>query len=1387
MRYYALAILLLLSPAILLATTIHVPADQPSIQAGIDATSAGDTVLVASGTYHEYDIVIDKGIVLCGQNSDPSMTIIDAEGYGRVMLLENVDSMAEILNLTMSGGSSQTHGGGIRCSESHVNIRNCIIRDNQTPGFKSGGGISITLGQVEIESCMFRNNVAGGHGGGLSIDQTDAIVVGCIFKGNYATSGGGLYLHSSSSVMLVDLTIVGNIAEDSGGGVCHESSQVDLVNSTIIQNSAQYGGGIAGSTVYSGSTLSMVNSILAFNTQGSSVFCAGDSNIDITCSDVFGNAGGDWVGCVSDQDGQNGNISENPQFCDLNTDDYNLETDSPCSPGNNDCGVLMGAWLASCDIRQWAVEAGGNGHYYLLVQGSHRWDEALTLAQEYSWAGLSGYLTTITSAAESDWICSQFPGRFWLGGYQPEGSEEPDGGWEWVTEESWEYTSWRLGEPNDADGAENSLHRWPGECDGTGDWNDSNGSNTIEAFLVEFGESEEEISWPDNTALPALVLKIEEDSGEHKVHSVDLKWGTPHPGSGRKKIGSDDIRDTELVDDDGFVVFELGSWDDDFVDSIELNDIDGNKIGHIGFKITHEFDELALNAFIFLHDQYPGFPWVPGQDPPGWSPIHENWDYYDEGEYPVSMLVPPGFNIENVRQANEKPVLFVHGIAGYFNYWDGTPEAAVLPEDTYDTWRYCYPYDQPIQASGELLGKAIERLLHGDLVGVSDYQTQRADLVAHSMGGLVSRSWIQSDEYQEIGQVGDRGNVNTLLMFATPNHGSHVSYRLHDGENPLENIGEILTTHDGEAPAHKQMTPASTWIMDMNASPIRSLGRGSSDALGLDYLVIAGTKDVNGIPHTEITNQDDEFVAVSSASMLPYRIPLALVDGDHWLHKADGAPTVVAAFLSSGYDPSAPGFPIGDDEWVYEFFEELGDIPTPRTEEYDASAGILELNLAWVDEDLDRLALIPYDEHLVLQDHSFTRLRRSSDGESGFFTRFLANFPFDYEIGIRIPRREYAVQYEEREWSWWPFPPGWKWIPRGTCPETIRFEPLCTTSATLSMPISGLLACGAPNATPLEPIDFRSCEYGLFIDSSIDTIVFSLSSLDELPDYYQHGMILEDPYGQIIDPAVAQSDPQIGFFENLDFGPLQYVVEHPDEGYWIVRHEESVLTPIVMAYTYGDLSTDLSVSPHFCAAGDTIFCEVQTSGIESYPESNLYFEGFYSPPNSTEPVSMGEILLDDLGMGIYRAQLLEVTTGEYLFHLGLTCVTVSGDTIRLSDCGSAFVTTDETPVQPDDPEDDDGQSPDIQTTQLLGAWPNPFNPSIKVELYNAREQRIRVAVYDITGRRIRQLLDKEVPVGRLSVDWDGIDENENSVPSGVYLIQFQAKGLSDSRKVVLLK
>ena len=63
---------------------------------------------------------------------------------------------------------------------------------------------------------------------------------------------------------------------------------------------------------------------------------------------MYGNADGDWVGCIAGQDTMNGNLWADPLFCEPDSGDYRIEEDSPCAPPNNSCGVLIGAEPAGC-------------------------------------------------------------------------------------------------------------------------------------------------------------------------------------------------------------------------------------------------------------------------------------------------------------------------------------------------------------------------------------------------------------------------------------------------------------------------------------------------------------------------------------------------------------------------------------------------------------------------------------------------------------------------------------------------------------------------------------------------------------------------------------------------------------------------------------------------------------------------------------------------------------------------------------------------------------------------------------------------------------------------------------------------------------------------------
>jgi len=83
--------------------------------------------------------------------------------------------------------------------------------------------------------------------------------------------------------------------------------------------------------------------------------------------------------------------------------------------------------------------------------------------------------------------------------------------------------------------------------------------------------------------------------------------------------------------------------------------------------------------------------------------------------------------------------------------------------------------------------------------------------------------------------------------------------------------------------------------------------------------------------------------------------------------------------------------------------------------------------------------------------------------------------------------------------------------------------------------------------------------------------------------------------------------------------------------------------------------------------------------------------------------------------------------------------------------------------------------------------PNPFNPLTVIPYSVARPGRVRLAVYDGVGHRVRTLVDRNMAPGSYSEQWDGRDEQGRSVASGVYFYRLTAGKRVLTGKAVLLK
>ncbi len=109
-------------------------------------------------------------------------------------------------------------------------------------------------------------------------------------------------------------------------------------------------------------------------------------------------------------------------------------------------------------------------------------------------------------------------------------------------------------------------------------------------------------------------------------------------------------------------------------------------------------------------------------------------------------------------------------------------------------------------------------------------------------------------------------------------------------------------------------------------------------------------------------------------------------------------------------------------------------------------------------------------------------------------------------------------------------------------------------------------------------------------------------------------------------------------------------------------------------------------------------------------------------------------------------------------------------------------------------ENEGGKSP-VQSFLLHQNYPNPFNPTTNVEFGLPNAEWVKLVIYDVVGREVKMLVNKRLPAGKHTVQWDGTNDAGEPVASGVYLyrlkITIPSKGesreVSQTRKMLLVR
>jgi hypothetical protein len=94
---------------------------------------------------------------------------------------------------------------------------------------------------------------------------------------------------------------------------------------------------------------------------------------------------------------------------------------------------------------------------------------------------------------------------------------------------------------------------------------------------------------------------------------------------------------------------------------------------------------------------------------------------------------------------------------------------------------------------------------------------------------------------------------------------------------------------------------------------------------------------------------------------------------------------------------------------------------------------------------------------------------------------------------------------------------------------------------------------------------------------------------------------------------------------------------------------------------------------------------------------------------------------------------------------------------------------------------------DIFMNPLLRAYPNPGAPRIMIGYTLTRKTGIRLAIFDIQGRLIRELICAEQTAGMHEISWDGCDQYQTPVPTGIYFCRMTAENETAVNKLILIK
>lgn len=331
------------------AVEIHVPADYPTIQAGINAAQEGDDVIVADGVYTgpgNKGLFFPGPVITLRSENGPDACVIDLEGSGvAFFLVADEDPGIVVQGFTVRNGAGSLGGAAFLHHDADLQFVDCVFTSNVSA---SGGAVHVeNSASATFIGCTFSNNT-GQYGGAVHVtDSSDPTFIACTFTDNTASvAGGAIYCSTfGTTPRFFDCTVTGNGTLGDGGGAFVRSGKPSLERCTIAGNTATArGGGLAvqgpGTAAFEGGIL--WGDAAAFGKEIALIddVASGGAVLEVGFSDVQGGAVGASIGPDSTLLFDPTNQDADPLFLDLAAGDVRIPGGSPVLDAADPFAVL---------------------------------------------------------------------------------------------------------------------------------------------------------------------------------------------------------------------------------------------------------------------------------------------------------------------------------------------------------------------------------------------------------------------------------------------------------------------------------------------------------------------------------------------------------------------------------------------------------------------------------------------------------------------------------------------------------------------------------------------------------------------------------------------------------------------------------------------------------------------------------------------------------------------------------------------------------------------------------------------------------------------------------------------------------------------------------------